>query len=474
MWTRQFGTFGNDAATDMAAGSMGIVVVGQTNQVFPGETNAGGRDVFVRFYDMTGTVMWTRQFGTAMDDSPTGVAIDSTGIYVVGNTATTFLSAFVRKYDAMGNALWATPYSSSFPPDEANDVAVTSGGVLIAGGGGFPVDAYVRKVSPTGAEVWRVQFGSTRTDRAFGVSACSAAVYVAGFTQGTLPTQTNSGGVLDAFLVQIVDATVPSNQQPVCNAGGPYIPSGRSAALDAATVSDGDGDELTYRWTSSDPNVSISPETGTIPAGFGPRTVPVAIASLTPGVGCSGSTTVTLTVDDGRCGVSTCQATVVFRDSEPPSVSCSVDLRLLDRLWPPDHDLANVGLNIVATDNCDLQGSLTTVVSVFADEEDEEPTGDGTHSPDARDVASGTMRLRAERRGDGDGRVYLIQVGVTDSSGNVGWCCCTVVVPRSNSPADVESVRVQADAARAHFEGTRLAPPGFHVVGDGPVIGPRQ
>jgi hypothetical protein len=99
-------------------------------------------------------------------------------------------------------------------------------------------------------------------------------------------------------------------------------------------------------------------------------------------------------------------------------VSCAVNL---SQLWPLSHDLLNVGLTASAVDSQD--GPRPVEILVFSDEDDEEPTGDGTHSPDAKDIASGTLRLRAERKGDGDGRVYLIVVKATDSSGNVGVCC---------------------------------------------------
>ena len=38
----------------------------------PGQTTAGGIDAFVRKYDPNGTEMWTRQFGTAGDDFALG------------------------------------------------------------------------------------------------------------------------------------------------------------------------------------------------------------------------------------------------------------------------------------------------------------------------------------------------------------------------------------------------------------------
>jgi hypothetical protein len=139
-------------------------------------------------------------------------------------------------------------------------------------------------------------------------------------------------------------------------------------------------------------------------------------------------------------------------------------------LWPPNHNLKNVGLSITATDNCDV----TVAVQVFSDEDDEGSTGEGSFSPDAKDLAAGTLRLRSERNGEGDGRVYLIIVTATDSAGNVTRCCKTVTVAHSNSDAAQAAVAAQAVAALTFCEAQGTAPPGFFLVGDGPVVGPKQ
>lgn len=165
-----------------------------------------------------------------------------------------------------------------------------------------------------------------------------------------------------------------------------------------------------------------------------------------------------------------CSFNVTVNDIEPPQVTCSVTQ---SSLWPPNHDLVNVGLTATATDNCD--GALPVTVKVFGDEDDETPTGDGNFSPDAKDLATGTLRLRRERKGDADGRVYLIVSSATDAVGNVGSTCCTVVVPHSKSKRDIDSVNAQAAAATAFCQSHNgAAPPGYVVIGDGPVIGPKQ
>ena len=202
---------------------------------------------------------------------------------------------------------------------------------------------------------------------------------------------------------------------------------------------------------------------------FDPDGDPITITQSPAGPYPKGTTTVLLTVRDPRGATSQCTATVTVVDTTPPVVTSSLSLT---QLWPPDHTMKNVGLAASATDNCD--SNLTLVVKVYGDENDEEPVGDGNFSPDANNIAVGTLRLRSERKGNGDGRVYLVVVTATDSSGNVGRSARTVTVSLGQGAADLQRVANQAAAAKAYFDANGVPPPGYFVIGDGPVIGPKQ
>jgi uncharacterized repeat protein (TIGR01451 family) len=183
-----------------------------------------------------------------------------------------------------------------------------------------------------------------------------------------------------------------------------------------------------------------------------------------------GQTPVACTATDSGGAQATCTFLVTVNDVEPPVVVCSVTTPLL---WPPNHDLVNVGYTSTAVDIC--SGPLPVSVGVAGDEDDEMGPGDGNFSPDAKDLGSQTLRLRAERVGGSDGRVYLTVSSAVDGAGNVGFSCCTVAVPKSQSPAMIASVNAQAAAARAFCQANGgAAPAGYFVVGDGPVIGPKQ
>jgi hypothetical protein len=83
LWTADFGTptiFGG-----IAANTSGIYLTGTVRGTLPGQTSEGP-DAYIRKYDVNGHEAWSRQFGTEGDDSASGVAVTSAGIYVVGST----------------------------------------------------------------------------------------------------------------------------------------------------------------------------------------------------------------------------------------------------------------------------------------------------------------------------------------------------------------------------------------------------
>ncbi len=91
------------------------------------------------------------------------------------------------------------------------------------------------------------------------------------------------------------------------------------------------------------------------------------------------------------------------------------------RLWPPNHRFVSVGITGIT--DPDGEAPEVRVIAVRQDE----PInggGDGNTSPDAMLPGGAQVLLRAERRGDGDGRVYQLQV---DAADRAGARCSTVV-----------------------------------------------
>jgi hypothetical protein len=195
-----------------------------------------------------------------------------------------------------------------------------------------------------------------------------------------------------------------------------------------------------------------------------------AVTNDAPAVFPLGSKVVTWVAKDASNNQSSATQTVKVQDTTAPVVKASIGETML---WPANHNLVNVGLGASIVEACDP--NPVVAVTVFGNEDDEEPTGDGNFSPDAKGIALNTLRLRSERKGDGDGRVYLVVVKATDASANVGVDCATVVVPHDQSKASFAAVNAQAAAAKAYCLANKgAAPAGYFVIGDGPVIGPKQ
>ncbi|HWS87485.1 MAG TPA: Ig-like domain-containing protein [Pyrinomonadaceae bacterium] len=224
-----------------------------------------------------------------------------------------------------------------------------------------------------------------------------------------------------------------------------------------ANDSDLDGDGLTAAYVAGN-----GPHNGTVTVS------PDGSFEYTPNPGFTGLDTFDYVAGDGTENSNVATVTVKVNDTQAPVVNCSVTKALL---WPPNSDLVNVGLQVSASDN---DGQPPAVeIAVFSDEDDEGQAA--MMSPDAKNVAPSTLRLRAERDGAGDGRVYVIRIKATDTSNNVSYSYCTVVVPKSQSKADLGAANAQAAAAVAAFDANGDNPPaGFFLVGDGPVIGPKQ
>lgn len=193
--------------------------------------------------------------------------------------------------------------------------------------------------------------------------------------------------------------------------------------------------------------------------------------TYTPTLDFEGADSFTYQAYDGAAASNVVTVNITVNDTVAPVLTSAVAVNLVSST---NSNLINVGLTASATDN---SGNPVTIqVAVFGDEDDQTPTANNVlHSPDAKDIAPITLRLRGERIEANDGRVYLIIITATDSSGNISRNYQTVVVPKNNKQASIDSVNAQAAAAVSYAQSHAGAPPvGYFVIGDGPIIGPKQ
>jgi hypothetical protein len=102
-------------------------------------------------------------------------------------------------------------------------------------------------------------------------------------------------------------------------------------------------------------------------------------------------------------------------------------------IWPQDKEFHSV--NVLGVTDPDGDDFTITIDSIYQDE----PVGSNKFSPDGQGIGTDTAWLRAERAGNGDGRVY--HIGFTATDGN-GGACSVVVVPENWNPDDPPWLRV--------------------------------
>jgi hypothetical protein len=310
-WTRQFGTSNWDEAKGISADASGVYVVGTTYGTFPGQTNAGSADTFVRRYNLNGSENWTRQLGTSSADYAVGISVDETGVYVAGTTYGVFpgqtsagsADTFVRKYNLDGSENW-THQLGTDSADYAAGISIDATGIYLAGYvfSTGSADIFVRRNNLDGTENWTRQFGTSYWDEAKGISVDASGVYVAGTTSGVFPGETGAG-YIDVFVQKYnlngieswtrqfgtdladcaagisvdetgvyvagyTDGALPGqtsegdtdafiskfsaskNEPPVADAGAPYndINEGDNVTLDGSGSFDPDNDISLYEW----------------------------------------------------------------------------------------------------------------------------------------------------------------------------------------------------------------------------------
>jgi hypothetical protein len=102
LWSQQIGTSGADYGYSVAADdSDNVHICGYTSGSLYG-TNSGSSDIFLAEFNSSGTLLWSKQFGTTAADVGRGMAVDSDGnIYCTGWTAGSLYGTNAGSYDSV-------------------------------------------------------------------------------------------------------------------------------------------------------------------------------------------------------------------------------------------------------------------------------------------------------------------------------------------------------------------------------------
>lgn len=161
-----------------------------------------------------------------------------------------------------------------------------------------------------------------------------------------------------------------------------------------------------------------------------------------------GSFTVTLTITDPSGDSDSADVFIIVEDTTAPQIQAAkVDQSVL---WPPKHDMVPVFLDLLVSDTCVSPENLIIACTIDSNEADD-ANGDGAFTGDVNGEDGhtqgvdfnqfsynsetgkweGTIFLRAERDGGGDGRKYSIRCMAMDASGNMTYATVCVTVPKS-------------------------------------------
>jgi hypothetical protein len=234
-------------------------------------------------------------------------------------------------------------------------------------------------------------------------------------------------GAMDVVEVKVTNL----DHAPIASAGGSQSRcEGDFVTLNGVGSSDPDGDSLTYSWTQiAGPAVTLSDATTAAPTFRAPHT------------GAGGDTLVFgLTVSDGFGGSSTDTATIALLNcNTPPNISNARASETI--LWPPNHSLQPITILGVQ----DPENNATITITSVTQDEPINGTGDGDTGPDAV-LRGSSVLLRAERNGNGTGRVYHIHFTASDPEGSASGIV-TVRVPRNKKTEAV------TDEGELHLSG---------------------
>ena len=223
-YSDEFGSSLPDESYALAVDDQGNVFASGWTYGEVGGTNAGDYDVWLAKFDPLGEQEWIRQFGSESFEFVWGLDTDREGNAYVGGWTSGNLSSelagsydgLIAKYDMNGSRLWVKQFGS-LGDDEISNLFVSEDDYLYVTGltngelvgddlvseNGNDYDAFAAKYDLEGNLVWMQQFGSSGTEQArtIVVDSLLKKVYVTEITDSSLGA--SNQGSFDGWVAQL-------------------------------------------------------------------------------------------------------------------------------------------------------------------------------------------------------------------------------------------------------------------------------
>ncbi|VAV88591.1 regulatory protein FlaEY [hydrothermal vent metagenome] len=221
---KRFGVSTDDQANTITLAADGtIFVAGSTTGALTGTAN-GATDAYIRALDSSGNTLFTRQFGTAADESVKAIALDANGDLLVASEENGVgkLARF-GVVNGTDPAIWQTDLGA-LDAGSISSINVNGTAILVGGSAGAANGLGAGILSPSGdrdgflirvdedaggvpQRQWTTFLGTASTDAISGIDTANGKLYATGTTTGNLPGGGILNGTSNAFVSRFDLAT---------------------------------------------------------------------------------------------------------------------------------------------------------------------------------------------------------------------------------------------------------------------------
>ncbi len=194
LWSRTIGAGTDAEGVGIAISDTGqIAITGKTKDDLTSNAIGGGDDTFVTMFDEDGIEQWTYQRAATFDDEGTSIAFTADGGVVIGGTTNSTLTenalaggkdAFIQKIDASGNQVWTRQFGTAGNDSVGSLQVANDGSIIVAGieDGEAVVRRYASDVDDAGD--WSISLGNLNSGAISDIEIGSdGSVYVGGSTR---------------------------------------------------------------------------------------------------------------------------------------------------------------------------------------------------------------------------------------------------------------------------------------------------